>query len=108
MDYRITDNICDGDFSVSQKFYTEIKLIKNCFLCYNPGDTVIRDSELKGNVELERNVGHKTKQQNVKGDDLVIGCFNRINKITDTVIKMYKHTLRDQCLIQNLFLKQRH
>ena len=88
MDYRITDNICDGDFSVSQKFYTE-KLIalKNCFLCYNPGDTIIRDSELKRNVELKRN------QQNVKEKELVIGCFNRINKITDNVIKMYNNIL---------------
>ena len=78
MDYRITDNICDGDFSVSQKFYSE-KLIalKDCFLCYNPGDTVIRDSELKKE----------------KSKEIVIGCFNRINKITDSVIKMYNNVL---------------
>lgn len=82
MDYRITDNICDGDFSVSQKFYTE-KLIglKNCFLCYDPLTTVIKDSELKirQNVDKER--------------EIVIGCFNRVNKITDSVIKMYNNVL---------------
>lgn len=78
MDYRITDNICDGDFSVSQPFYSE-KLIalKNCFLCYNPGDTIIRDSELKRE----------------KSKEIVIGCFNRVNKITDSVIKIYNNVL---------------
>lgn len=80
MDYRITDNICDGDFSVSQKFYTE-KLIglKNCFLCYDPLTTVIKDSELK------------VRQK--KDKEIVIGCFNRVNKITDSVIKMYNNVL---------------
>lgn len=81
MDYRITDSICDGDFSVSQKFYTE-KLIalKNCFLCYDPLDTVIRDSELK---TIKKN----------KEKEIVLGCFNRVNKITDSVIKMYNNVL---------------
>lgn len=83
MDYRITDNICDGDFSISQKFYTE-KLIalKNCFLCYDPLNTVIRDSEL---------ISNKVKVPDNK--EIVIGCFNRVNKITDSVIKMYNNIL---------------
>jgi predicted O-linked N-acetylglucosamine transferase (SPINDLY family) len=80
MDYRITDNICDGDFTISQKFYSE-KLIalQNCFLCYNPGNTIIRDSELKIKKEHEK--------------EIIIGCFNRINKITDSVIKIYNNIL---------------
>jgi protein O-GlcNAc transferase len=97
MDYRITDNICDGDFSVSQKFYSE-KLIalKNCFLCYNPGTSTISDDSLKGTstVSLNGNTGIKDsdlKRENNK--EIIIGCFNRVNKITDSVIKMYNNVL---------------
>ncbi len=79
MDYRITDNICDGDFQVSQTFYTEKLLaMKNCFLCYDP--------------TLIRNTGEKLIPKNTinlrKRDGFInIGCFNRVNKITHGVIK---------------------
>jgi predicted O-linked N-acetylglucosamine transferase (SPINDLY family) len=79
MDYRITDNICDGDLEVSQKFYTEKLLpMKNCFLCYDP--------------TLIRNTGQKLVPKNTinirKRDGFInIGCFNRVNKITHGVIK---------------------
>lgn len=83
MDYRITDNICDGDFSISQKFYTEkLVALKDCFLCYDPVNTVIRDSEL---------ISKNSKESEKK--EIVIGCFNRLNKITDSVIKMYNNIL---------------
>ena len=88
MDYRITDNICDGDFSVSQKFYTE-KLIglKNCFLCYDPLTTVTDDVVRRQDSEL------KIRQKEGKEREIVIGCFNRVNKITDAAIKMYNNVL---------------
>lgn len=78
IDYRITDDICDGDFSVSQKFYTE-KLInlKNCFLCYNYNDKNNMGEKLPDIIDTPR-------LQNPK--ELIICCYNRINKITDTVI----------------------
>lgn len=79
MDYRITDNICDGDFSVSQKFYTE-KLIalKNCFLCYDPKTNVY--PRLKPTPFL-------------KNGWITFGCFNRVNKITDSVRQQFNQVL---------------
>jgi predicted O-linked N-acetylglucosamine transferase (SPINDLY family) len=79
MDYRITDSICDGDFSVSQKFYTE-KLIalKNCFLCYDP--------KLKVFPRL-------TATPFLKNGWITLGCFNRVNKITDSVREQFNGIL---------------
>ena len=75
MDYRITDNTCDGDFSVSQKFYTEKLLsLKNCFLCYDPNVKKLHQLE-----ELPM----------IKNKWITIGCFNRVNKITDSVISLF-------------------
>jgi predicted O-linked N-acetylglucosamine transferase (SPINDLY family) len=75
MDYRITDKICDGDFSVSQKFYTEELLeLKNCFLCYDPN--VNKLHELSSLPMMKNNW-------------ITIGCFNRLNKITDSVISLF-------------------
>jgi predicted O-linked N-acetylglucosamine transferase (SPINDLY family) len=81
MDYRITDNICDGDLSVSQKFYTEKLLpLKNCFLCYNPTPTV---NEKQVHEILPRN----------RDGFINIGCFNRVNKITESVVKLMSDIL---------------
>jgi predicted O-linked N-acetylglucosamine transferase (SPINDLY family) len=87
MDYRITDNICDGDFSISQKYYTE-KLIKleNCFLCY--------DYKLKELPEIKKNKQDKF---------LRIGCFNRLNKITDNVIKLFNKILLNNLNVMFVF-----
>lgn len=80
MDYRITDNICDGDFSVSQEFYTERLLaLDNCFLCYDP--------DVKGEGKT-----HVLKPRERDGW-INIGCFNRINKITDSVIGYFNDIL---------------
>lgn len=80
MDYRITDNICDGDFSVSQEFYTERLLaLDNCFLCYDP--------DVKGEGKV-----HHLKPRERDGW-INIGCFNRINKITDSVIGYFNDIL---------------
>lgn len=84
MDYRITDSICDK-IEVSQKFYTEqLKMLDNCFLCYDP--TVIkRDSKGKPvSFEIPTLGPQPMLAQN---SVLRIGCFNRVNKITDSVIK---------------------
>ena len=85
MNYRITDNVCDGDLSVSQKFYTErLVALKNCFLCYDP--TVISNNG-QGNKSL-----HEIK---LRGRDgfINIGCFNRINKITEGVVDLFNKVL---------------
>lgn len=85
MDYRITDRFCDN-IEVSQKFYTEkLKMLDNCFLCYDP--TVIkRDSNGKpASFEIPKLGSQPYIDCNKK--IVRIGCFNRVNKITDSVIK---------------------
>lgn len=95
MDYRITDNVCDGDFSISQKFYTE-KLIglKNCFLNYDP--MVIKKNN---NLELPNTEIAPYYNNNF----LTIGCFNRINKITDENIVLYNSILESNKMIKFVF-----
>jgi protein O-GlcNAc transferase len=85
MDYRITDNICDGDLSVSQEFYTEkLVALKNCFLCYDP--TVIKNT---GECILPKNNVPIRKRDSF----INIGCFNRLNKITDDLVKLFNTVL---------------
>lgn len=86
MDYRITDNICDKP-EVSQKFYTEtLKMLDNCFLCYDP--TVIKRDSTGQPASFQ--IPQLTEQPylDTKTNKILrIGCFNRVNKITDSVIK---------------------
>lgn len=85
MNYRITDSVCDGDLSVSQKFYTErLVTLKNCFLCYDP--TVMSNSG-EGDKMLRKI--HLRKRDGF----INIGCFNRINKITEGVVKLFNDVL---------------
>mgnify|MGYP000353477725 CR=1 FL=1 len=85
MGYRITDNVCDGDFSVSQEFYTEkLVALKNCFLCYDP--TVIKNT---GECILPKNNVPARKRDSF----INIGCFNRLNKITDDLVKLLNTVL---------------
>lgn len=93
IDYRITDSICDGNISVSQKFYTE-KLItlKNCFLCY--------DYQGVENNKLPY-ITDSPKSTNPK--ELIIGCFNRLNKITDNVINVYNNIMLTYPNVKFLF-----
>jgi protein O-GlcNAc transferase len=86
MDYRITDAICDNNI-ISQEYYTE-KLInlKNCFLCYDP--LLHKIPEI-----LERKATSRFR----------IGCFNRLNKITDVYINMVNQILRDNPEIEFVF-----
>lgn len=77
MDYRITDEICD-DINISQKYYTEkLVFMKDCFTCYDPGLDALKllrsHSDQKGFLR--------------------VGCFNRLNKISGSMIEMIKKLL---------------
>jgi len=98
MDYRITDSVCDGDLTISQKFYTE-KLItlKNCFLCYDP--YVIERGMPKNTEFIKPPLSTTVKDKNF----LTIGCFNRVNKITDSVIYQYNKLLVDNTFVKFVF-----
>lgn len=99
MDYRITDSICDGDLTVSQKFYTETLLpLKNCFLCYDP--FVITRHGNKNDTFVYPKLVTSTKNKN---GNLIIGCFNRINKITDPVINQFNKILLEHSFVTFVF-----
>lgn len=82
IDYRITDEICDGDLNISQNYYTE-KLIKlpNCFLCYDP-------------INYTNN-SYKIPEINndFLDNDIYLGCFNRLNKMNDNFIDIINNIL---------------
>lgn len=64
MDYRITDIITEVDENIAQQYHTEkLLFLENCFLCYDP----FCSPQLV---------------ENVPEDYLILGCFNRTNKIT--------------------------
>ena len=84
MDYRITDAYCDGDLTVSQKFYSEKLInIRDCFLCYDPSPS--------GNTPFVYPKLNTTPF--IKNGYITIGCFNRLNKITDPVISQFNQIL---------------
>jgi predicted O-linked N-acetylglucosamine transferase (SPINDLY family) len=79
MDYRITDGYCDN-LQVSQKMYTETLVqLPNCFLCYDPS--------------VNKFVPKLNTQPFVKNGYLTIGCYNRLNKISDSVVQMLNKVL---------------
>jgi len=81
MDYRITDGICDKD-EISSAFYSEkLVYMKDCFLCY---DSLIALDKLP----------ETASQPFIKNGYLTIGCFNRLNKMTDSVIKWFNEILK--------------
>ena len=91
MQYRITDKICDGDFSVSQQFYSEELIeLKNCFLCYDPYVISRNDINQQSTFVMPKILDTPKILQTNK---LVIACFNRINKITDSVIVEFNKIL---------------
>ena len=78
MDYRITDYICDNK-EISQKFYTEkLLFMPNCFLCYDIKDKLQQLT---------------TNQPFIKNKYLTLSCFNRLNKINTSVIKLFNNIL---------------
>jgi protein O-GlcNAc transferase len=81
MDYRITDNYCDKR-DVSDSMYCEKLLyIDDCFLCYDVDKSL---DCYKLNDIIQPYLYNKY---------LTIGCFNRLNKITTNVIKLYNDIL---------------
>lgn len=89
MDYRLTDNKCDGQ--LSEKYYVE-KLIylNNSFLCYTPG-MIIKPMSTKEQIALLPELTNE--QPFVKNGYITFGCFNRFNKINDHVISSWKSIL---------------
>jgi predicted O-linked N-acetylglucosamine transferase (SPINDLY family) len=86
MDYRITDSFCDNH-DISQKFYSEKLLyLPNCFLCYDPH--VINNGKVS-NIDISH-----VKVPFTENNYLTIGCFNRLNKMTDSVIKLFNNILK--------------
>ncbi len=86
MDYRITDAVCD-DEQVSQPFYSEkLLFLDNCFLCYDP--TVIKRNAVFKYPDL----GPQPYLKNGK-KWITIGCYNRVNKITERVVKVFNDVL---------------
>lgn len=87
MDYRITDKTCDNP-DVSQKFYTEKLLyLENCFLCYDPNVITMNNPVTKKiNLNIEQ-------PQYLANRYITIGCFNRVNKITDNVINLFNEIM---------------
>jgi predicted O-linked N-acetylglucosamine transferase (SPINDLY family) len=84
MDYSITDDVCDN-IEVSQKFYTEKLLtLPGGFLCYDP--TVLSRTK----KFISPNLQHCPF---IKNKYITIGCFNRVNKITDTNIQYFNDIL---------------
>lgn len=99
MNYRITDNICDGDFSISKEYYTEeLIAIKDCFLCYDY-ELNFKKNEREGISKFKLNeIPNK-----IKNGYITIGCFNRLNKITDSVIKIFNKIMIDFKMIRFVF-----
>jgi predicted O-linked N-acetylglucosamine transferase (SPINDLY family) len=90
MDYRITDNICDHPM-ISQKFYTETLLfMNNCFLCYNPSVIKRGDQNQQSSFVYPK----ITEAPYIKNKYITIGCYNRINKITASVIYEFNKILK--------------
>lgn len=89
MDYRITDKICDN-LEISQPFYTEKLLqLPDFFMCYNP-EVIKRDQA----TNPYKFVYPKIKETpTISNGYLNIGCYNRINKITDPVISLFNKIL---------------
>lgn len=85
MDYRITDNICDNH-DVSQKMYTEKLLyLPGCFVNYDP--TIVRRNN-KGDI-IKLDYPTLDQQPFIANNFITIGCFNRLNKITDNVVSLF-------------------
>jgi predicted O-linked N-acetylglucosamine transferase (SPINDLY family) len=81
MDYRITDFITDNQ-EISQKLYTEKLISMNrCFLCYDPNKPSFKLPQLE-------------EQPFDKNKFITIGCFNRLNKMTDRVISIFNTILK--------------
>lgn len=99
MDYRITDNMCDHPV-ISQKFYTEkLVFMDNCFLCYDP-KVIKRNDQNQQSSFVYPNMNEAPY---VKNKYITIGCYNRINKITDSVIVEFNKILKSNKKVKFIF-----
>jgi len=100
IDYRITDNYCDK-LEESQKYYTEkLVTLPSCFLCYNPNvNKHASDGKIVQSVIPEISV----VQPMIQNGYVTIVCFNRLNKITDSVIQMFNDILKSQPKVKFVF-----
>ena len=99
MDYRISDNICDN-MNVSQKFYTEkLVFMKNCFLCYDP--SVIKRTDKNQVSNFVYPELHEAPY--ITNKYITIGCYNRINKITNSVIEQFNEILKANKSVRFVF-----
>lgn len=83
IDYRITDKICDGDLTISQKYYSEqLITLPNCFLCYDP-------------INYTNKYLNKIPEivNDLSDDDIYLGCFNRLNKMNHKFISIINNIL---------------
>jgi protein O-GlcNAc transferase len=104
MDYRITDRICD-DPNVSQQFYSEKLLyLKDSFLCYDPVAVQQQGHYNKkdpNNKDILPRLENQPYLQN--GRVVTIACFNRLNKISDDVIKLFNNILVTHTFVRFVF-----
>ena len=99
IDYRITDNVCDHPI-ISQKFYTEkLLFMNNCFLCYDPKVIKRSDQNQTSNFVYP----DMTEAPYVKNKYITIGCYNRINKITNSVIKEFNKIMMSNKNVRFVF-----
>lgn len=99
MNYRITDNICDHPV-ISQNFYTEkLLFINDCFLCYDP-KLIKRSDENQQSSFVYPSI---TETPFLKNKYITIGCYNRINKITDSVIYEFNKILKSNKNVKFVF-----
>lgn len=81
IDYRISDQICEVDVNIAQQYHVEKLLVMDdCFLCYSM-------------------MSMPTIVENIPDDYLIIGCYNRVNKITEYTTNMLIYILEQ---IQNV------
>jgi predicted O-linked N-acetylglucosamine transferase (SPINDLY family) len=99
MDYRITDSICDN-YVVSQPYYSEkLLFMKNCFLCYDPRVIKRTDKNQMSSFVFPK----MTLNPFVSNKYITIGCYNRINKITDSMISVFNKILRTNKKVRFVF-----
>jgi protein O-GlcNAc transferase len=90
-DYRISDKYCDSE--ETQRYHSEkLVFMPNCFLCYTPS---LID---KPNLTLDEQRAKLPKLTPLPMDKsgyVTFGCFNRFNKINDTVILTWVKILEE-------------
>lgn len=104
MDYRITDSVCDHP-TVSQPFYTEkLVFLDNCFLCYDPSQI---QRQARNDTLPAKHLGPQpfltNKDASSSRPFLTIGCFNRVNKITTGVLKLFNDILKAEKQVRFMF-----